>query len=96
VLREGDRERLAELPSVPSGLAKRARIVLLAADGMPNSQIARTAGVSRPMVIGWQDRYLRGRQLRRAQAPGREGMAARQPADHSALQPDRLLLAQHR
>ena len=40
VLREGDRERLAELarlPSVPSGLAKRARMVLLAADGMPNA-----------------------------------------------------------
>ena len=39
MLREGDRDRLAELarlPSVPSGLAKRARMVLLAADGMPN------------------------------------------------------------
>ena len=63
VLREGDRERLAELarlPSVPSGLAKRARIVLLAADGMPNAQIARTAGVSRPTVIGWRDRYVQG------------------------------------
>jgi len=63
VLREGDRDRLAELarlPSVPSGLAKRARIVLLAGDGMPNSQIARTAGVSRPTVIGWRDRYLQG------------------------------------
>ena len=35
-LREGDRERLgdlARLPPVPSGLAKRARMVLLAADG---------------------------------------------------------------
>src|SRR5512140_1773304 len=63
VLREGDRDRLAELarlPSVPSGLAKRARIVLLAADGMPNAQIARTVGVSRPTVLGWRDRYLRG------------------------------------
>ena len=63
VLREGDRERLAELarlPSVPSGLAKRARIVLLAADGMPNAQIARTAGISRPTVIGWRDRYQQG------------------------------------
>ena len=62
-LREGDRERLAELarlPSVPSGLAKRARMVLLAADGMPNAQIARTAGVSRPTVIGWRDRYQQG------------------------------------
>jgi transposase len=63
VLREGDRERLAELarlPSVPSGLAKRARMVLLAADGMPNAQIARVAGVSRPTVIGWRDRYQQG------------------------------------
>jgi transposase len=63
VLGEGDRDRLAELarlPSVPSGLAKRARMVLLAADGMPNAQIARVAGVSRPTVIGWRDRYQRG------------------------------------
>jgi hypothetical protein len=47
VLREGDRERLvdlARLPSVPSGLAKRARMVLLAADGAPNAQIPRWWG----------------------------------------------------
>jgi transposase len=63
VLREGDRDRLADLarlPSVPSGLAKRARMVLLAADGMPNALIARTVGVSRPTVIGWRDRYQAG------------------------------------
>ena len=63
VLREGDRDRLAELarlPSVPSGLAKRARMVLLAADGMANAQIARAAGVSRPTVIGWRGRYEQG------------------------------------
>jgi transposase len=63
VLRGGDRERLgdlARLPSVPSGLAKRARMVLLAADGVANAQIARTAGVSRPTVIGWRDRYAHG------------------------------------
>jgi Winged helix-turn helix len=45
---------------VPSGLAKRARIVLLAADGVPNAQIARTVGVSRPTLIGWRDRYAAG------------------------------------
>jgi transposase len=63
VLREGDREKLADLarlPSVPSGLAKRARMILLAAGGMPNAQIARVAGVSRPTVIGWRDRYESG------------------------------------
>ncbi len=62
-LREGDRKRLGELarlPSVPSGLAKRARMVLLAADGVPNAQIARLTGVSRPTVTGWRDRYARG------------------------------------
>ena len=60
VLRDGDRKRLgdlARLPSMPSGLAKRARIVLLAADGVPNAQIARTVGVSRPTVIKWRDRF---------------------------------------
>jgi transposase len=63
LLREGDRQKLADLarlPSVPSGLAKRARMVLLAADGMPNAEIARVTGVSRPTVIGWRDRYARG------------------------------------
>ena len=63
VLRDGDRDRLAELarlPGMPSGLARRARMVLLAADGMPNAEIARTVGVSRPTVIGWRDRYERG------------------------------------
>jgi transposase len=63
VLREGDRDRLGELarrPSVPSGLAKRAAMVLLAADGVPNAEIARRAGVSRPTVIGWRDRYRSG------------------------------------
>jgi transposase len=63
VLRDGDRARLADLarlPSVPSGLAKRARMVLLAADGVPNAQIARIVGVSRPTVISWRDRYQLG------------------------------------
>ncbi len=35
-------------------------MVLLAADGMPNAQIARTVGVSRPTVISWRDRYQVG------------------------------------
>jgi len=62
-LREGDRQRLAELarlPSMSSGLAKRARIVLLAADGMPNARIEGTAVASRPTVTGWRDRYAAG------------------------------------
>lgn len=60
MLRDGDREKLTQLircPSVRAGLAQRARIVLLAADGVSNTAIADKVGVSRPTVIGWRDRY---------------------------------------
>jgi transposase len=60
-LRVGDREELARLTrssSVRAGLAQRARIVLLAADGVSNTAIAQRVGVSRPTVIGWRDRYV--------------------------------------
>ena len=40
-----------------AGLAQRARIVLLAADGMSNTAIAEKVGVSRPTVIDWRSRY---------------------------------------
>ena len=61
MLREGDREELSRLmrsSAVRAGLAQRARIVLLAADGVSNTAIAELVGVSRPTVIGWRDRYL--------------------------------------
>jgi transposase len=59
-LHVGDRDELARLTrssSVRAGLAQRARIVLMAADGVSNTAIAQTVGVSRPTVIGWRDRY---------------------------------------
>src|SRR5215203_1800158 len=59
-LREGDREvleRLTRSSSVRAGLAQRARIVLLAADGLSNTRVAELVGVSRPTVIGWRARY---------------------------------------
>src|ERR671919_84663 len=75
-LRGGDREvlvRLTRSSSVRAGLAQRARIVLLAADGVSNTAIAQRVGVSRPTVIGWRDRYLaRGIDgLEDEQRPGR-------------------------
>jgi transposase len=59
-LRDGDRELLeswTRSSSIRAGLAQRARIVLLAADGVSNTEIAERVGVSRPTVIGWRDRY---------------------------------------
>ena len=37
--------------------AQRARIVLMAAEGVPNAEVARRIGVSRPTVVGWRSRY---------------------------------------
>jgi transposase len=44
-------------PSIRAGAAQRARIVLLAADGVGTNEIARRVGCSKPMVIGWKRRY---------------------------------------
>ena len=43
--------------SVRAGRVQRARIVLLAADGKTNTEIATTVGCSRPAVIRWRSRY---------------------------------------
>jgi transposase len=59
-LRWGDRELLESWirsSSIRAGLAQRARIVLLAADGMSNTEIAERVGASRPTVISWRGRY---------------------------------------
>jgi transposase len=78
LLRENDREELVRLTrsssSVGAGLAARARIVLLAADGTPNVEIAQLVGMSRPTVNVWRARYaergLAG--LADEQRPGRK------------------------
>ena len=44
-------------PSVRAGLAQRARIVLLAADGVGTGEIVHRVGVSKPAVIRWKRRY---------------------------------------
>ncbi len=59
-LRAGDHKKLTaylRASSTPAGLAQRARIVLLAADGVSNTEISRRVGVTRQTVINWRDRY---------------------------------------
>ena len=59
-LRSGDERRLtamARSQSITAAAAQRARIVLLAAEGVPNAEIPRRVGVSRPTVVGWRGRY---------------------------------------
>src|SRR5260370_12051050 len=55
-----DREVLASWtrsPSIRAGLAQRARIVLLAGDGLGTNEMVRRTGVSKPTVIAWKRRY---------------------------------------
>src|SRR6266516_4873608 len=55
-----DRELLASWvrsPSIRAGLAQRARIVLLAGDGLGTNEIVRRTGASKPTVIMWKKRY---------------------------------------
>jgi transposase len=59
-LRLGDHDELVRLTrssSVRAGLAQRARIVLLASEGVKNAEIAERVGVTRPTVNLWRSRY---------------------------------------
>jgi transposase len=59
-LSEEDRETLGRwvgADSTPQGLARRARVILRAADGVSNSEIARETGLSRPTVISVRERF---------------------------------------
>jgi len=60
VLRVGDQKVLQEwtrASSISAGLAQRARILLLAAEGHSNTEIGRRVGVSLPTVRSWRGRY---------------------------------------
>ncbi|MCP4038251.1 MAG: IS630 family transposase [bacterium] len=53
-------ERWMRRRKTAHALARRARIVLLAADGMSSTAIAATVGVSRPTVGKWRRRFAQG------------------------------------
>ena len=60
LLRAGDQQELQKLvrsTTVRSGLAARARVVLLASQGLANYEIAALVGMSRPTVNRWRSRY---------------------------------------
>jgi Homeodomain-like domain len=60
VLRPGDGVRLRELTrssAAPAGHMQRAQMLLLAADGLPNTEIGRRVGMTRQTVIAWRARY---------------------------------------
>jgi transposase len=53
-------EVLTRRTTAAAGLVRRARIVLMAAEGVPLDRIARELGVQRNVVRTWVDRYRGG------------------------------------
>lgn len=59
-VRDEDRvelQRWLRAPSMPAGLVRRARIVLLADEGVGTNEIVERVGASKPTVIAWKKRY---------------------------------------
>jgi transposase len=74
-------ERWVGAQKTPQSVALRARVVLAAAAGASNSEIARTLGVSRPTVILWRSRFGEGGpQVLTETKPGRGRKPAISPA----------------
>ena len=88
VLRDGDRPRLEALirsTTVPAGVAQRARIVLLAAEGLANYEIAERVGViaaDGEPVAGPVRRAGAGRAGRGQRRRGGRGRVDRAKIDH--------------
>jgi hypothetical protein len=59
--------------TIPAGLARRGRIILLMADGVPISHIAAVVGISRRFVYKWVQRFL---------AEGLEGLVDKSGRGH--------------
>jgi DNA-binding NarL/FixJ family response regulator len=52
--------RWSSAVQAPAALVRRAKLLLLAAEGVSNTDIAERLGISRPTVIAWRSRYARG------------------------------------
>ena len=53
-------ERWARSHNQPVSVQRRAKVILLAAQGASNNSIAKEVGVSRPSVISWRRRFVLG------------------------------------
>lgn len=93
VLTEAERaelEKLRRAGTVEARLSRRARIVLLAADGKSNSSISRTVGLDRDCVTDWRRRYAQGgiealHDKHRSGRPPNVSPSGQNPASRSGL-----------
>ena len=67
--------------TISAGRARRGRIILLVADGVPITEIAHTIGISRRFVYKWVERFQQAGLAGLVDAPGRgRARTSRQPA----------------
>jgi Helix-turn-helix domain len=67
--------------TISAGRARRGRIILLVAEGMPISDVATTVGISRRFVYKWAQRFLEQGMAGLTDKPGRGShRMPRQPA----------------
>ena len=74
--------------TIPAGRARRGRVILLMADGVPISHIAATVGISRRFIYKWVQRFLQEGLAGLADKPGR-GQRRMPPPPAMGEQPDR-------
>lgn len=64
---------MASVRSGPAALARRARIVVLAGEGLSHTEVAERVGTSTPAVRHWRSRYACGVPRRCGTRPDRAG-----------------------
>jgi hypothetical protein len=74
--------RWQRAPTIRAGLARRARILLLLADGVPITDIAATVGISRRHAYKWIQRFMQEGLAGLEEKPGRRGRRRPLPPDH--------------
>jgi hypothetical protein len=67
-------------PTIRVGLVRRARIILLLADGVPITDIAATVGIGRRHAYKWIQRFVQEGLAGLEDKPGRGGYHRRPPA----------------
>ena len=72
--------------TISAGRARRGRIILLVADGMPISDVAATVGISRRFVYKWVQRFL---------ANGMEGLTDKPGRGYRRVSPTPALAQAH-
>ena len=72
--------------TISAGRARRGRIILLMADGMPISDVAATVGISRRFVYKWVQRFV---------AEGVEGLADKPGRGYRRVSRQPALAGQH-